>query len=168
MPTCLRHVEETLVLVSGPGAGSSLSPCNASNGCNSHQLGSGHEWPPCPWSVEWSPSHVAHQLPGDVAHVLSTQTLSTWSERSLCVGAGFCVRAPCTSWILVWSQGKLLSLRAVHIPRHLNMGADILFEVGAEAGEWMLYPEVVKQIWRSFGQAQVDLFATHQTSHCPL
>ncbi len=30
MPTCLIHVEETLVLVSGPGAGSSLSPCNAS------------------------------------------------------------------------------------------------------------------------------------------
>ncbi len=35
--------------------------------------------------------------------------------------------------ILVWSQGKLLSLRAVHIPVHLNMGADILFEAGAEA-----------------------------------
>ncbi len=32
MPTCLRHVEETLVLVSGPGAGSSLSLCNASDG----------------------------------------------------------------------------------------------------------------------------------------
>ncbi len=29
MPTCLRHVEETLVLFSRPGAGSSLSPCNA-------------------------------------------------------------------------------------------------------------------------------------------
>ncbi len=26
MPMCLRHVETTLVLVSGPGAGSSLSP----------------------------------------------------------------------------------------------------------------------------------------------
>ncbi len=26
VPTCLRHVETTLVLVSGPGAGSSLSP----------------------------------------------------------------------------------------------------------------------------------------------
>ncbi len=26
MPTCLRHVEEALLLVSGPGVGSSLSP----------------------------------------------------------------------------------------------------------------------------------------------
>ncbi len=87
MPMCLRHVEETLVLVTGPGAGSSLLPRNASNGCISHWLGSGHEWPPCPQSVEWSSSNVAHQLPGDAGHVSSTQTLSTKPERSPCVGA---------------------------------------------------------------------------------
>ncbi len=70
--------------------------------------------------------------------------------------------------ILVWSQDKLLSLRAVHIPGYLNVGADILSRQGPRPGEWMLHPEVVKQIWRVFGQAQVDLFATRQTSHCPL
>ncbi|KAL0168374.1 hypothetical protein M9458_036596, partial [Cirrhinus mrigala] len=42
MPTCSRHVEETLVLVSGPGAGSSLLPRNASDGRVPHRLGSGH------------------------------------------------------------------------------------------------------------------------------
>ncbi len=67
--------------------GSSLSLRNASNGCISHRLGSGHDWPPCPRSVEWSPSHVAHQLPGDAGRVSSTQTLSTRPERSPCVGA---------------------------------------------------------------------------------
>ncbi len=30
VPTCLRHVETSLVLVSRPGAGTSVSPCNAS------------------------------------------------------------------------------------------------------------------------------------------
>ncbi|MCI4385511.1 hypothetical protein PGIGA_G00051370, partial [Pangasianodon gigas] len=70
--------------------------------------------------------------------------------------------------ILVWSQGKLLSLRAVYIPGHLNMGADILSRQGPKPGEWRLHPDVVKQIWRVFGQAQVDLFATQETSHCPL
>ncbi len=70
--------------------------------------------------------------------------------------------------ILVWSQGKLLSLRAVHISGHLNMGADILSRQGPRPGEWMLHPEVVKQIWRVFGQAQVDLFATQDTLQCPL
>ncbi len=61
--------------------------------------------------------------------------------------------------ILVWSQDKLLSLRAVHIPGHLNMGADILSRQQPRVGEADM---------ESFGQAQVDLFATRQTSHCPL
>ncbi len=39
MPTCLGHVEETLVLVSGPGPGSSLPPRNASDGCIPDRLG---------------------------------------------------------------------------------------------------------------------------------
>ncbi len=77
MPMCLGHVEETLVLVSGPGSESSLSPCNASDGCIPDRLGGGHEWPPCPRSVEWLPSHVAHQLPGDAGRVSSTKTLQT-------------------------------------------------------------------------------------------
>ncbi len=38
-------------------------------------------------SVEWLPSHVAHQLPGDAGHVTSNQTLFTRPERSPCVGA---------------------------------------------------------------------------------
>ncbi|KAL0159829.1 hypothetical protein M9458_043554, partial [Cirrhinus mrigala] len=69
--------------------------------------------------------------------------------------------------ILVWSQGKLLSLRAVHVPGHLNMGADVLSRQGPRPGEWMLHPEVVKQIWRVFGQAQVDLFGTQENAQCP-
>ncbi len=39
MPTCLGHVEETLVLVSGPGPGSSLPPRNASDRCIPDRLG---------------------------------------------------------------------------------------------------------------------------------
>ncbi|MCJ8746571.1 hypothetical protein PDJAM_G00143220 [Pangasius djambal] len=45
--------------------------------------------------------------------------------------------------ILVWSQGKLLSLRAVYIPGHLNMGADILSRQVPRPGEWSRHPEVV-------------------------
>ncbi|KAI2647353.1 ORF V: Enzymatic polyprotein [Labeo rohita] len=70
--------------------------------------------------------------------------------------------------ILVWSQGKLLSLRAVYVPGHLNLGADILSRQGPRPGEWMLHPEVVKQIWRVFGPAQVDLFATRENTQCSL
>ncbi len=70
--------------------------------------------------------------------------------------------------ILVWSQGKLLSLRAVHIPGHLNMGADILSRQGPRPGEWMLQPEVVKQIWRVFWPGSGGPVATRKTLHCPL
>ncbi len=69
VPTCLRHVEETLILVSGPGAGSLVSPRNMSDGRIPPRSGSGHEWPPCPRSVERFSCHLAHQLPGDSGHV---------------------------------------------------------------------------------------------------
>ncbi|KAI2649150.1 Retrovirus-related Pol polyprotein from transposon 17.6 [Labeo rohita] len=36
--------------------------------------------------------------------------------------------------ILVWSQDKLLSLKAVHVPVHLNTGADILSRQGPRPG----------------------------------
>ncbi len=87
MPTCLRHVETTLVLVSGPGAGSSVSPRNASDGCIPHRLGRSHEWPPCLRSVEWPPSRLAHQLAGDAGCVSGSETLSPRPKRSPCVGA---------------------------------------------------------------------------------
>ncbi|XP_067233771.1 uncharacterized protein [Chanodichthys erythropterus] len=70
--------------------------------------------------------------------------------------------------ILLWSQGKLLSLRAAYIPGHQNVGADILSRQGPRPGEWRLHPEVVELIWEKFGRAQVDLFASKETSHCPL
>ncbi len=70
--------------------------------------------------------------------------------------------------ILLWSQGKLLSLRATYIPGVHNIGADNLSWQGLRPREWRLHPEVVELIWKKFGQAQVDLFASRETSHCPL
>ncbi|XP_051740767.1 uncharacterized protein LOC127507586 [Ctenopharyngodon idella] len=70
--------------------------------------------------------------------------------------------------ILLWSQGKLLSLRAAYIPGHQNVGADILSRQGPRPGEWRLHPEVVELVWKKFGRAEVDLFASKETSHCPL
>ncbi len=69
--------------------------------------------------------------------------------------------------ILLWAQGKLLSLRADYIPGHLNQGAYIMSRHGQRPGEWRLHPEVVELLWREFGQAEVDLFASQETTHCP-
>ncbi len=70
--------------------------------------------------------------------------------------------------ILLWSQRKLLSLQATCIPGAHNIGADILSRQGLRPGEWRLHPEVVELMGKEFGQAQVDLFASRETSHCPL
>ncbi|KAL0192166.1 hypothetical protein M9458_010462, partial [Cirrhinus mrigala] len=104
----------------------------------------GHEWPPCPWSVEWLPSHVAHQLPGDAGHVSGKHFLPDLRDCHVLVctdktmvyyinqgGLCSCPLYKLAHQILVWSQDKLLSLRAVHVPGHLNMGADILSGPGS-------------------------------------
>ncbi|KAL0199374.1 hypothetical protein M9458_007914, partial [Cirrhinus mrigala] len=50
--------------------------------------------------------------------------------------------------IHVWSQDKLLSLRAVHVPGLLNMGADILLRQGLRPGEWApLGLDAMVQMW---------------------
>ncbi len=35
-------------------------------------------------------------------------------------------------------------------------------------GEWRLHPETIRLIWSRFGEAQVDLFASRESSHCQL
>ncbi len=67
--------------------------------------------------------------------------------------------------LLLWSQKHLRSLRAIHIPGVFNRAADELSRA-ALPGEWRLHPQVVQLIWGRFGAAQVDLFASPETTHC--
>ncbi len=69
--------------------------------------------------------------------------------------------------LLLWSRKHLRSLRAIHIPGLLNRTADELSRA-ALPGEWRLHPQTVQLIWRRFGLAQVDLFASLETLHCQL
>ncbi len=67
--------------------------------------------------------------------------------------------------LLLWSQKHLRSLRAIHIPGVFNRAADELSRA-ALPGEWRLHPQAVQLIWGQFGVAQVDLFASPETTHC--
>ncbi len=69
---------------------------------------------------------------------------------------------------LLWSQYKFLSLRTVHVPGILNLAADFLSRQKLRPGEWMLNHQTVSQIWDLFGTAEVDLFASQESSQCPL
>lgn len=169
---CLRalDMEKALVLVSGPSAGSSLSLCKASDGHVPHLLGCSHEWSPCLRSVEWPPSDMAYLLPEDAGRASCTTLLSPRSKRSPCVHVSYInhQRALRSHHLyklayqnLVWSQGKVLSLRAVHIPGHQVLA-------GAEAEAWGMVASHRgnETELESFGQAQVDLLVTRETSHC--
>ncbi len=66
--------------------------------------------------------------------------------------------------LLLWSQKHLECFAPYHVPGELNRAADKLSRQPALPGEWRLHPEVVQLIWRRFGDAQVDLFASPDTS----
>ncbi len=70
--------------------------------------------------------------------------------------------------LLLWSHKQFKSLRAVHIPGQLNRAADALSRQLTFPGEWRLHPETIRLIWSRFGEAQVDLFASPESSHCQL
>ena len=72
------------------------------------------------------------------------------------------------SEILQWSYIHLKSLRASHIQGILNVGADLMSRGGPIEMEWSLHPDIVAQVWRRFGKASVDLFASRKNTKCPL
>ncbi len=69
--------------------------------------------------------------------------------------------------LLVWADTHLSSLRAIHIPGHLNKLADALSRSVPRVGEWQLHPEIVQLIWNTYRPADVDLFAKIQSTQCP-
>ncbi|XP_074544637.1 uncharacterized protein LOC141804210 [Halichoeres trimaculatus] len=73
-----------------------------------------------------------------------------------------------TRELLTWAAPRLVSLRAMHLPGEQNRLADFLSRQKPPSGEWRLHPEVVSTIWGLFGRAEVDLFASEASTHCPL
>ncbi|XP_030293378.1 uncharacterized protein LOC115593839 [Sparus aurata] len=70
--------------------------------------------------------------------------------------------------LLTWAFPHFLSLRAVHLPGVQNNVADVLSRQGPPQGDWRLHPEVVEMIWSRYGRAEVDVFASETSTHCPL
>ena len=55
-----------------------------------------------------------------------------------------------------------------HSRCHLNIAADSLSRGGPRPANWRLHKEIVQLIWNTYGAAAVDLFASKETTHCPL
>ncbi|XP_034723628.1 uncharacterized protein LOC117942325 [Etheostoma cragini] len=70
--------------------------------------------------------------------------------------------------LLLWAHSHLLSLKAVYIPGILNRAADLMSRGGPSHNEWRLNPTIVQMLWSSFGEAEVDLFASRENTQCTL
>ncbi len=82
-----------------------------------------------------------------LSHGLGSDPRGTLESRS--------VEGPAFSWHI-----NRLEMLAVFLSLK-NFLADL-------RGHHVLVPEVVELIWREFGQAQMDLLASRETSYCPL
>ena len=70
--------------------------------------------------------------------------------------------------ILTWCSQRQVTLKARHIPGHLNVIADKLSRLGQTIQtEWSLLPEVFQKICNKWHQPQIDLFATRFNHKLP-
>ena len=70
--------------------------------------------------------------------------------------------------ILTWCTNHQITLKAWHIPGHLNVIADKLSRLGQTIQtEWSLLPEVFQQICNQWHRPQIDLFATRFNHKLP-
>ncbi len=154
------------------------------NRCLQHGLGRYMQRAGSLGALDRAPTALAHQLPGAVGSALALRQF-----RPLLLGKHVLVRTDNTAAVsyinrlggirshrmsqlprhlLLWSHTQFKSLRAVHIPEQLNRAADALSRQLTFPGEWRLHPETIRLIWSRFGEAQVDLFASPESSHCQL
>ena len=71
--------------------------------------------------------------------------------------------------ILTWCSQRQVTLKARHIPGHLNVIADKLSRLGQTIQtEWSLLPEVFEELCNRWHQPHIDLFATRFNHKLPL
>ncbi len=154
------------------------------NRCLQHGLGRYMQRAGSLGALDRAPTALAHQLPGAVGSAFSLAAVpatAVGQARASPHGqhCGGLVYQPAggirshrmsqlARHLLLWSHTQFKSLRAVHIPGQLNRAADALSRQLTFPGEWRLHPETIRLIWSRFGEAQVDLFASPESSHCQL
>ncbi len=151
------------------------------NRCLQHGLGRYMQRAGSLGALDRAPTALAHQLPGAVGSAFSLAAVPATAVGQArasphgqhCGGlvyqpAGSRRMSQLARHLLLWSHTQFKSLRAVHIPGQLNRAADALSRQLTFPGEWRLHPETIRLIWSRFGEAQVDLFASPESSHCQL
>ncbi|KAI2652499.1 ORF V: Enzymatic polyprotein [Labeo rohita] len=151
------------------------------HGCLHHGLGCCMQRESSLGLLDRTSTALAHQLPGVASrasrflpmlrhkHVLvRTDNTATIAYINRQGGLRSHRMSQLARHLLLWSQTQLKSLRAVHIPGELNRVANQLSRQPTHPGEWRLHPQTVQLNWSLFREAQIDLFASPESSHCQL
>ncbi len=169
--TILHPVVRHLISPGRSALETGLQACRGSHGCLHHRLGGHVQWACSVGGLEGPPTALVHQLPRVAGSTPGLEPPQDLRGKHVLV----CTDNTATVAYINW-QGGLRShhksqlahhllLCAFHIPGLHNRAADELSRA-ALPGEWRLHPQTVQLIWRCFGIAQVDLFASIETSHC--
>lgn len=114
-----------------------------------HGLGCPMRWQTGFWHLDRCTENVAHKLSGIESSSSSARMLPPTYSPS-----------PCTCLNRQYSSGGLHKS-----PERSALAS----QTGEEShGEWRLHPRTVAMIWDIFGKAEVDLFASEESTDCPL
>ncbi len=109
---------------------------------------------------------LRHFLPDQWGHHVLVRTDNTlvvsYINRQWCLRS--CPLYRLAHWILLWAQGKLLSLRAVYIPGFLNQGVDIFSRQALRPGNGGSTP----RWWSSSGKSSTRrkwIYLLHKKRH---
>ncbi len=126
---------------------------------------------------------LPHQLLGNASSLSSLPVFPAGPNRTPCADSlrqnvrgvlykspGRCLlEAPLYSGRTPSGMGSAQSalVSSISTPAGQTEGADMLSRSNVPSEEWMLHPQVVQKIWKTFGKAEVDFFASKDNSHCP-
>ncbi len=131
-------------------------------------------------ALDRAPTALAHQLPGAVGSAFSLAAVpatAVGQARASLHGqhCGGLVHQPAGRYTITPhvtarppSPSQVQVTACCSHPGQLNRAADALSQQLTFPGEWRLHPETIRLIWSQFGEAQVDLFASSESSHCQL
>ncbi len=162
----------------------SVSACCCHNKCLQHGLGCYMQRAGSLGALDGASTALAHQLPRAAGSASSLAAVSATAVRQACVGpygqhCGCVVHQPDGGYTIM----PHVTARPPSPPLESHaaqVAARCPYSGGAQScgrcalttahfpGEWRLHPETIRLIWSRFGEAQVDLFASCESSHCQL
>ncbi len=170
-------------LSTGPGAPRTSVPAYCChNRCLQHGLGRYMQRAGSLGALDRATTALAHQLPGAVGSAFSLTAVpatAVGQARASPHGqhCGGLVHQPAgrytiTPHVTARSPSPPLESHAVQVTaccshpgeaQSCGLSRQLTFP-----GEWRLHPKTIRLIWSRFGEAQVDLFASPESSHCQL